>query len=316
MRGMDINLEAFWDYYLRTSTLSQHDTRYRVITKTHRDVIEVVKLLKAGATRLDIKQRLRDKLKCKNNDEEDVLENSIDLAASLLVMCDCGVSYGCSRNTTIHWEHNSLKEFLTKLFAAKPILAAERTKFEKSFKAVNLSRIAALEVVWTDNLVDHLRLTDDDTKVHIFHHASFLETQRWSSQSLLPANLVAETIQTLALLFPSADRETRKWASKLPFVDLRVYQCGRLKADLRQIENFQIWRDRLVILKQIYDEAQPKTLRQWWHDRRNGMQWYMFWFAVLVLILTVFFGLVQGVEGALQVYASLEALSGHPNAGR
>jgi hypothetical protein len=38
--------------------------------------------------------------------------------------------------------------------------------------------MAGLEIVWTDNLADHLRLTDDDTKVHIFHHASFLEIQR------------------------------------------------------------------------------------------------------------------------------------------
>ncbi len=66
------------------------------------------------------------------------------------------------------------------------------------------------------------------------------------------------------------------------------------------------------MLKQVYDEAQPKTLRQWWHDRRNGVQWYTFWITVLVLILTVLFGLIQSIEGGIQAYASLKAISDHP----
>ena len=41
------------------------------------------------------------------------------------------------------------------------------------------------------------------------------------------------------------------------------------------------------MLKQAFDEAQPKTIRQWWYDSRNGVQWYTFWVAVLVLVLTV-----------------------------
>jgi hypothetical protein len=64
------------------------------------------------------------------------------------------------------------------------------------------------------------------------------------------------------------------------------------------------------MLKQVFDEAQPRTIVQWWHDRRNGVQWYTFWVAVLVLVLTILFGLIQSIEGALQVYASFKALSG------
>ncbi|KAI0555796.1 hypothetical protein F4679DRAFT_519891 [Xylaria curta] len=120
-----------------------------------------------------------------------------------------------------------------------------------------------------------------------------------SSQSLLPAALVSKTLHTLALLIPSSYCETRKWNSRMPLVDSRVARCGYLKTDLRQIETFPIWRDRLVMLKQVYDDSQPKTLKQWWNDRRNGVWWYMFWFAVLVLILTVIFGLIQSIEGAI-----------------
>jgi len=75
-----------------------------------------------------------------------------------------------------------------------------------------------------------------------------------------------------------------------------------LRTDDRQIEKFKFWRDRIIILKQVFDEAKPSTLLQWWYDRRNGKQWYTFWIAVLVLILTFFFGFVQSIEGALQAY--------------
>lgn len=67
------------------------------------------------------------------------------------------------------------------------------------------------------------------------------------------------------------------------------------------------------MLKQVFDEAHPRTLAQWWHDRRNGVQWYTFWVAVLVLVLTILFGLIQSIEGGLQVYASFRAIPDGPS---
>lgn len=154
-------------------------------------------------------------------------------------------------------------------------------------------------------------MSDDDTKVHIFHHAAFLECQQHSQISLLPDGVAYETLQTLALLFPIADPETKKWFSKeaaTAQLDGQVIHCGRLRSDRRQIESFKFWRDRLVTLKQVFDEAKPQTISQWWNDGRNGVQWYTFWVAVLVLVLTVVFGFIQSVEGALQVYASFQSI--------
>lgn len=79
-------------------------------------------------------------------------------------------------------------------------------------------------------------------------------------------------------------------------------ECGQLKKSERQIEKFVYWHDRLVILKQVFDEAEPSTIKQWWNDRRKKVQWYTFWVAALVLALTIFFGLIQCIEGAMQVY--------------
>lgn len=91
-------------------------------------------------------------------------------------------------------------------------------------------------------------------------------------------------------------------------LDSYLIEVGQLTADKRRLEHFRFWHDRLVLLKQVFDEARPKNIWQWWYDRRNGVQWYTFWVAILVLILTVFFGLVQSIEGALQVYKAF-----HPN---
>lgn len=112
-------------------------------------------------------------------------------------------------------------------------------------------------------------------------------------------------LNTLAFLFPKWDSDTRIWyryEASIQVLDTYMLEIGHLDADKRRIENFVYWRNRLVALKQVFDEARPSTLQQWWNDRRNGIQWYTFWVAILVLVLTLFFGLIQSIEGALQVY--------------
>jgi hypothetical protein len=85
-------------------------------------------------------------------------------------------------------------------------------------------------------------------------------------------------------------------------LDINVITCGHLRAEDRQIDEFRFWRDRLVILKQVFDEAEPSTWAQWWYDRRRGLQRYPFLLAAAALAMTLLLGLIQCVEGALQVY--------------
>jgi hypothetical protein len=95
------------------------------------------------------------------------------------------------------------------------------------------------------------------------------------------------------------------WYRKLSLrlsLDVQAAMCGHLKASGRPIENFSFWHDRLVILKQVFDEAEPSTIYEWWHDRRKGMQWYTLWVVAMELALTILFSAVQCVEGGLQVY--------------
>jgi hypothetical protein len=91
-------------------------------------------------------------------------------------------------------------------FEAGPLNAQEDLMFEGEFTAYNLQRYAGVEIAWTDNLADHLRLSRNRKRLYISHHASFLQWQ----DGVLPSGLAAETLNTLALLFPSHDVDTKE----------------------------------------------------------------------------------------------------------
>jgi hypothetical protein len=126
---------------------------------------------------------------------------------------------------------------------------------------------------------------------------------------MFPEGFIEETLETLALLFPKFDEDTERWYERMPKLDPNARQIGHYTSGQRQIKQYRYWHDRLVVLKQVFDESRPKTLTQWWIDRRNAVQWSTFWVALLVLALTIFFGIVQSIEGALQVYKAYHPTS-------
>jgi len=85
-------------------------------------------------------------------------------------------------------------------------------------------------------------------------------------------------------------------------LDIKVVKCGHLRAEERQIDEFHYWRDRLIILKQLFDEREPTTWFQWWHDRRRGLQRFPFLLASFAFALALLTGIIQCIEGAIQVY--------------
>ncbi|KAF4455853.1 hypothetical protein F53441_1885 [Fusarium austroafricanum] len=316
------DLKFYFKYYIKQCELiALHDGGCHTPLSTHEDIMAIVQLLRRSRTREEIRRQLL--LSCSLPGSEACCDHSIDLAARLLLMVEFGnLPYAYSGFRPIEWATGSLKDFITERFESKPVLGHSKVKLDKIFNANNLGKIAGIEVVWTTNLADHLRLLKDDQAVAVFHHASFLKRQQmlvtatpgreicdfdagYSDTTLFSQEFIDETLNTMALLFPRWDMETRAWyqtQASLRGLDTQLTEIGQLDADKRQIEKFSFWHDRLVILKQVFDESRPSSLRQWWHDRRNGVQWYTFWVAILVFLLTVFFGLVQSVEGALQVY--------------
>jgi len=71
----------------------------------------------------------------------------------------------------------------------------------------------------------------------------------------------------------------------------------------RNPNKYKFWGERLCLIKQAFDDSEPTNLSQWWNDRRNGARWYSFWGAiVLIVLLTILFGLISSVTGIMQVY--------------
>jgi hypothetical protein len=184
-------------------------------------------------------------------------------------------------------------------------------------------------------------LTNNNTQLYMFHHVAYLEQQRqtlvlsmipylrwdeyskltdWSITSILPEGLAEETLRTLAIFFPQSDycgslrskRKKRVWLERLRAhssrsIDRHLTWCGTPSMGSRELSNFRYWKDRLIIIKEEFDHSTPDSFSQWWHVRRNGVQWHNFWVAMLVLGLTALFGLIQCILAAIQVYKAYHA---------
>lgn len=315
----------YFNYYVNQCRHSLQDQSG--VPRTHDEIIKVSYLLRKNASRESMKEQLGRVLKRVNNESketigtegtnviEEKVSNIINLVTRLYFMLNVGTAEATftTARTKLQWTDGSPREFLLGHFKHSKSLHDISVRFDKSFTARNIERIAGITIQWTDNLADHLRILDaEDKTVAIFHYASFLRHQATPVfppffPPLFPAGLIEETLRTLALLFPQHDRDTSKWLQVQSKhsghgIDQQLLKCGHLRLKERQKNNFHFWHDRLIILKQAYDDSRPKTLSQWWIDRRNTVQWYTFWVAIVILLLTIFFGLVQSIEGALQVY--------------
>lgn len=122
-----------------------------------------------------------------------------------------------------------------------------------------------------------------------------------SAASLFPRGLIEETLRTLALLFPRSNKAAMTWY-KTNHLDLNICRCPHLRAEDRQIDRFDFWRERLILLKQAFDEAESNSWSQWWHDKRRGVHRYPLLLAAAALLLTLILGLFQVILGAMQVY--------------
>jgi hypothetical protein len=126
---------------------------------------------------------------------------------------------------------------------------------------------------------------------------------------------VNETIRTLALLLPGSSKAPNKWYQrKQKGHEQELDQCagssGHLNASQRRLEEFKYWGERLGILKQAFDDSEPPSVFHWWRDDRKKVQWYTFWIAALVLLLTIVFRLLQSVTGIIQTALAAKASQG------
>ncbi|KAJ3467967.1 hypothetical protein MRS44_005531 [Fusarium solani] len=264
-------MSVYFEYYSNQTRRFLLDGGRHIRVKAHSDVAEVAQNIITGSTREDLHQKMCDEAPSNHQlSKVDAIDNTINLCASLLLMTEIGQSQiGLSGQTPVRWEGNSLETTLSEHFIPQKALTVDNAKLGKLFTGRNLSRIGGIKIIWTTNLADHLRLTDDDQAVFVFHCTSFLRFQaRYEAQcdspqtgdgterpkrGLFPAGFINETLHTLALLFPSSDKKTKSWlqaqrkSKKSGNIDPLLGSCGTLRAHDRRFEKFSFWHDRLVI---------------------------------------------------------------------
>lgn len=172
--GNGLDCIAYFDYYVARCREASHDNGRCISIVCHREIASIVELIKKGSTRDEIKQSLS---ASGPKTTTDGYNGSINLAASLMLMIQFGsCRHVSSPHTELEWTKGSMRQFLEKYFAEPSKLGPVR--LSKDFNAKSLSRIAAIEVIPTDNLVDHLSLGNNEKTVKIFSHVSFLEYQK------------------------------------------------------------------------------------------------------------------------------------------
>lgn len=196
----------------------------------------------------------------------------------------------------------TLRGFIARTVASNST-QKDQYRIPLSFNARTFEKVAGIKIVWTRDLLLHLDVGLRDNSLTLFHNIKVLQLYEQSSlRDIFPNNFLDETQRTLSLMLPVTDiSSVKKWFSskqKRLGLDPAAGDCRHLRAAQRNIQNFDFWRDRLIIAREVFDLSQPSGLLHFWRDDRNKVQWWTFWIAVTVFLLT----LIGVIESALQVY--------------
>lgn len=176
-RVRDLTFEAYYGYYKRQFLwMVSHTGTPNTATYSKRNLINLVRRLQSDPEREAALLFIKSQSPIPS---DEVCENILNLAARLLLMLRFG---NMGRQTfpreCLNWTDGLLSDFIHGYFAAPPQLRYESVRLPKLFNAWSITAIAGIEIDFTDNIADHLRLVKDDTRLLIFHHASFLELQQ------------------------------------------------------------------------------------------------------------------------------------------
>jgi hypothetical protein len=169
--------ESYFRYYLESMQSSGLDGS----SLCRQRISNLVGLLKRpDTTRASIETLVKKEFSVDDGDDSvELLRDALNLAVRLLLMIPIGpflatgAGITVSGETYLSWKEGTIAQFVNTEISPQTSMK-ERARLEKGFNARNLKRIAGIEIRWTTNLADHLRMRHDDTIVEIFHYASFL----------------------------------------------------------------------------------------------------------------------------------------------
>lgn len=158
----------------------------------------VAKMLMAGSTRPDIEQFLGEFLE---GDCRIIASEIIDLTVRLSLMVPIWSFWQGVRpdESALTWVEGTVERAFERHFRPKTAQTKQSLSitdisnsnpeqreygvkqpmiFAKSFTAQRLQELGGLKFIWTDNLLDHLKMRPESNTVYMFHYVSFLNYQR------------------------------------------------------------------------------------------------------------------------------------------
>ncbi len=268
-------------------------------------------LSQAGSkTRQEVRFALRDLLSFKTC-QDIQLNSSIDLALRLWLTINVWerkFKHLSFVTPIVEWNDRvPLLEFIAHQFpTAKSTSQSNPPRLKHDFTAVNFDRLSGITIIWTHCLADHLNFDSSQRRLRVYPHKKcLLDHLHRPELSFIPKIVLEETLLTLDLLFPYWDEQTQSFLKKAGH-DLLPYGPFEYPRPLDTNE-FVIWRDRLIRLYDTYNSP-PVGWRQMWHDRRNALQWYTFWLAAVIVVMTFVFGVISSVTSIIQAQAALRSM--------
>ncbi|TVY18403.1 hypothetical protein LARI1_G003433 [Lachnellula arida] len=273
--------------------------------KTHADILFIVHTLSLESQlyRPDVRALLRHRFV---NSDDLAVNRSIDFALRAWLTLNVReerFSLHTPSTPVMEWDDNTtLADFVERNFPnASPTSSVPSLQFDHAFTMASMNRLSGIEVEWTPCLADHLRF--DKRRRITWERAT--EKPDTAIRTLIPRGILRETVLSLSLLFPRWDIHTDNFM-------LQYDQTFHLEAPFsdphpQHLSEFSHWRNRLMELHQIF-HSPPIGWTQLWTDRRNPLQWYTFWIAIVILVLTVVLGVISTVTAVMQTCFAYEAL--------
>jgi hypothetical protein len=180
-RDTHLDWDAFFAYYTHECNVALFNQGAHIAARTHHDLLRTAHLLEDESTENEISEMLRQTLTTQRcpADEKEMLDGSIKLAARVLAMVSIGpLGPEISGRLSLPWSQGSFQDAVHGYFndPQEIDLDPKDNIIGTDLTCHTIERVSGIEVVPTDNVLDHLRLVEGDKKVCIFHHASFLKT--------------------------------------------------------------------------------------------------------------------------------------------
>ena len=236
---------------------------------------------------------LRDLSRQYLNVEENSIQRSVELLVRLWLTANvnsAAIAVGPTfpREIPLDWAHELSLESLIQSHYPKPQTdqnLSTRSKVDGRFTAAYLVDVCGMSLYWTNYLTDHLRIDPKQRVLTVYKHKSFLHNQLRATENCpIPKDVLSEALDTLNLLFPFGDLPTKQLLAR---ENQRIFygfgSCGRDRQ--QDLGCYVYWREELQDLVDSFRQP-PRTWKQLATDRRNMMEWAMFWVTVMVGLLT------------------------------